>query len=319
MDPSDANRRRIEGQIALIDALAQAVAPESVAREVCEHATRLVGARGALVAMLTPRAETLDVLGHQGLDAASVNAFIDSPPLVARVLAGTPLVTDAHDAPGLLWPKLDAEPAAKSFAIVPLVTRRRVIGVLALAFDAPAAAAVDESGFLGLFAKHAAHALERGQLHDLQESWNHHIEVENLRFRSLVDELDAVFWEADPATFLFSFVSRRAETVLGYPTSHWLRPGFWASIIHPEDRSWAVDFCVQCTADGQDHVFEYRMLAADGRIVRVRDVVYVLRDETGKPAKLRGVMLDVTRDRDPAAPNVGRRLASLAARPHVAP
>ncbi|HET9854218.1 MAG TPA: PAS domain S-box protein, partial [Methylomirabilota bacterium] len=57
------------------------------------------------------------------------------------------------------------------------------------------------------------------------------------RYRDLIQGLDAIVWEADAHTLTFSFVSRRAETVLGYPVERWLRePDFWAHRIHPEDR-----------------------------------------------------------------------------------
>ncbi len=57
------------------------------------------------------------------------------------------------------------------------------------------------------------------------------------RYRDLIQGLDAIVWEADARTLTFSFVSRRAETVLGYPVERWLRePDFWARRIHPDDR-----------------------------------------------------------------------------------
>src|SRR5207247_1546659 len=41
------------------------------------------------------------------------------------------------------------------------------------------------------------------------------------RFADLVQDLDAIVWEAD-ATWRFSFVSQRAEAILGYPVTQWL-------------------------------------------------------------------------------------------------
>lgn len=111
----------------------------------------------------------------------------------------------------------------------------------------------------------------------------------------LIQGLDAIIWEADAATFRFTFVSQRAEALLGYPVERWLEePRFWADHIHPADRDWAVNFCVDCTARGEDHQFEYRMLAADGHVVWVRDVVHVEVDAHKRPVRLRGVMVDIT-------------------------
>ena len=58
----------------------------------------------------------------------------------------------------------------------------------------------------------------------------------------------------------------------------------------------------------RDHDFEYRMVAADGRVVWLRDLVSVVA-ENGQASKLRGVMLDVTARRH--AENAQREQASL--------
>ncbi|MDQ3981668.1 MAG: SpoIIE family protein phosphatase, partial [Actinomycetota bacterium] len=106
--------------------------------------------------------------------------------------------------------------------------------------------------------------------------------------------LGAIFWEADAETFEFAFVSQRAEDLLGYPLERWLLPGFWASIIHPDDRDAAVAALVEATAQVRDGEFEYRALTADGRLVWLKDIVSVIPDDTGKAQTLRGVMVDIT-------------------------
>lgn len=53
----------------------------------------------------------------------------------------------------------------------------------------------------------------------------------------LVDNLDAIVWEAEAGTMAFTFVGGRAEAILGYPIRKWLEePGFWGKHIHPQDR-----------------------------------------------------------------------------------
>jgi PAS domain S-box-containing protein len=113
------------------------------------------------------------------------------------------------------------------------------------------------------------------------------------RYETLVNSLDGIVWEADPRTFQFTFVSRQAERLLGYPVQRWLvEPGFWRDHLHPDDRDWAVSLCLNAVEKGQSHEFEYRMVAADGRTVWLRDIVTVVSD--GGRATLRGVMVDVT-------------------------
>lgn len=118
------------------------------------------------------------------------------------------------------------------------------------------------------------------------------------RFRELVQDLDAIVWEADPATFRFTFVSRRAEKILGYPVERWLtEPDFWANHIDELDRKRAVAYCRKATEEGRDHEFDYRAVAADGRRVCLRDTVRILRDEHGAVQKLRGLMVDISERR----------------------
>jgi PAS domain S-box-containing protein len=116
------------------------------------------------------------------------------------------------------------------------------------------------------------------------------------RFEDLVQAINAIVWEADARTFAFSFVSEQAEAILGYPVEDWLQqPSFWADHLHPDDREAAVSYCLECTRTLRNHEFEYRMIAKDGKAVWVRDLVTVEASTDGAPARLRGVMFDVTR------------------------
>src|SRR5581483_2735859 len=111
---------------------------------------------------------------------------------------------------------------------------------------------------------------------------------------TLVNSLDGIVWEADAHTFAFTFVSAHAERMLGYPLARWTtEPTFWKDHIHPGDRDWATSFCMDATRAKRAHDFEYRMVAADGRIVWLHDVVTVV-VENDQPVQLRGVMLDIT-------------------------
>lgn len=113
------------------------------------------------------------------------------------------------------------------------------------------------------------------------------------RFESLVNCIDGIVWEADPATFRFTFVSAQAEHILGYRVEDWYADGFWAAHIHPQDRERAINYCVTQTRDGSNHAFEYRMLAADGRVVWLKDAVSV-GVCAGQAVSLRGIMVDIT-------------------------
>src|SRR3989454_3545355 len=114
------------------------------------------------------------------------------------------------------------------------------------------------------------------------------------RFGDLVNSVEGIVWEADATTLQFSFVSNQAERILGYPVERWLSdPTFWKDHLHPEDREWALPFCEKATGEKRDEDFEYRMIAADGSVVWLRNLMTVVR-EGDRPAQLRGVMVDIT-------------------------
>ena len=116
------------------------------------------------------------------------------------------------------------------------------------------------------------------------------------RRRLLVESLNVVPWELDLATQRFVYVGPQAERLLGHPLSAWRDMASWEAMIHPDDRAEAVRFCAESTERGVGHEFEYRMLAADGREVWIRDIVTVARAD-GETGQLRGVMIDVTEQR----------------------
>lgn len=113
------------------------------------------------------------------------------------------------------------------------------------------------------------------------------------RIESLINTIDGIVWEADPNTFEFTFISKKVEDILGYSVEEWLScPTFWLDHIYHDDRDWAVDYCTVSTRKNIQHDFEYRMIAKNGSIVWLRDIVNVI-SEDGKPILLRGIMIDV--------------------------
>lgn len=122
------------------------------------------------------------------------------------------------------------------------------------------------------------------------------LEIKELhqRLEDTIKSTNGFFWETDAKSFVFTHVSQYAETMLGYPCSRWINePTFWLDHLHPDDRQFALNQCVSMTTQLLHHQLEYRMIAADGRVVWIHDTVYVI-SEDGKPSKLRGLMLDIT-------------------------
>lgn len=121
------------------------------------------------------------------------------------------------------------------------------------------------------------------------------------RAHELMPRHSVIVWEGDAATFEFGYVGEAAEVLLGYPRDRWTSEAtFWAdTVVHADDRDHAVSYCALCTGQGRDHDFVYRARAADGRVLRLHDVVRVIMGEKGVATRLRGIMFDVTDDAAP--------------------
>jgi PAS domain S-box-containing protein len=114
-------------------------------------------------------------------------------------------------------------------------------------------------------------------------------------FEALVDSIDGIVWEVEVATSRFAYVSPQAQRLLGYPLDAWFAtPNAWAKHLHPEDREAALALHRPEARPDRHHSLHYRMIAADGRVVWLHDIVTVIVNEWGDPVALRGVMVDVT-------------------------
>src|SRR5580765_6056035 len=131
-------------------------------------------------------------------------------------------------------------------------------------------------------------------------------DLHDARLSRLLEAMPAIAWSASIETFRFMYVNPAAEKLLGYPVQRWLEePDFWSEHLHPEDR-YVVNLCHSQSVAGRDHELVYRMIAADGRPVWLRDYVNVYSVD-GKPVELFGVMVDITREREAEAASVENR------------
>jgi diguanylate cyclase (GGDEF)-like protein/PAS domain S-box-containing protein len=127
----------------------------------------------------------------------------------------------------------------------------------------------------------------------------------------LIREIGGVVWEADAQSLQFLFVSSQVERLLGYPREQWLNePHFWHERLHADDRSAALAKRADAAVHKTTYAFEYRMIAQDGREVWLREIASFL-DEPGRPASLRGVMIDVTDGRAPVMVRTSQLYAAL--------
>lgn len=111
--------------------------------------------------------------------------------------------------------------------------------------------------------------------------------------RQLLESTHAIPWEADIQTWSFTYVGAQAAELLGYPCERWLKKDFWVNHIHPDDKPWVIEYCRKSSQQLDNYEFEYRMIAKDGRIIWLHDIVNVVR-ENSKSIGLRGFMIEVT-------------------------
>jgi PAS domain S-box-containing protein len=125
-----------------------------------------------------------------------------------------------------------------------------------------------------------------------QEGRMRHAEA---KYRTLVEQLPlATYTGSASLPAQITSVGPQIEALLGHPASDWLKPGFRADVVHPDDRE-AFLAAVQRTYEtGEDLRLEYRVTAADGRTVHVRDEAIFVRGDEYRPLLLQGYLVDVT-------------------------
>jgi two-component system, cell cycle sensor histidine kinase and response regulator CckA len=115
------------------------------------------------------------------------------------------------------------------------------------------------------------------------------------RFKELVGTIDAIVSEFDLRSRRFTYVSEQSERILGYaPEQLENDPGVWFSNVHEDDLARIEAVTEQAIADRGTFAYEYRIRAADGRLVWLRMGASLVLDERGVPALIRGVSLDIT-------------------------
>src|ERR1043166_4296098 len=106
-------------------------------------------------------------------------------------------------------------------------------------------------------------------------------------FETLLDTVEGIVWEADGDTLNLTFVSRFAETMLGYPITQWLQNGFWERHIYVDDRERVIQEISQAIKKRENLTIDYRVLTADRRLVWIHDRIGVRSHKGG--AKLLGI------------------------------
>ncbi|UQD57109.1 PAS domain-containing protein [Flavobacterium sp. K5-23] len=118
------------------------------------------------------------------------------------------------------------------------------------------------------------------------------------RTESIINTVDGIVWEFDIESSSFTFISKKVEEILGYPSEEWIADSnFWRDHLHPDDQEWAINYCDEKTNGNSNFDFEYRMINKEGNIVWLKDIVNIV-FENKKPKSLRGIMIDITKAKE---------------------
>jgi PAS domain S-box-containing protein len=184
--------------------------------------------------------------------------------------------------------------AEGSYLGVPIVSGDEAIGVLGVQTTGSDARYDDaDARLLETVAANVGVAIQNARL--LSEH-----RAAEARYRSLVESIPvAMYRSAVQDQNASEYMSERAVTMFGYPAEAWEDPAFFATVLHPDDREWVLAENDLAPTEGDTiWVSEYRVIAADGRTVWVRDESWTVRDEQDIPQYLQGCMIDVTEKKE---------------------
>ena len=132
------------------------------------------------------------------------------------------------------------------------------------------------------------------------ESQDAALNLSQQKMAALIHSIDGIVWERTPDTSRFTFISRQSEKILGYAPQAWLdQPNFWEQKLDPQDAAKVIQTGHELAKRGEPYSYEYRMIAADGRAVWIRESGMVLM-ENGQPVAMRGIFQDITRQKSDA-------------------
>jgi two-component system, cell cycle sensor histidine kinase and response regulator CckA len=114
------------------------------------------------------------------------------------------------------------------------------------------------------------------------------------RYRSLVEQLPVTMYVKDAETRAITYISPQVTQLTGYEPTEWQEPSFWKEVIHPADRQRVLDAVDLAHSAGADFADEFRVVAADGRVVWIVDETVPVRDESGRMLYLQGFIRNVT-------------------------
>ena len=135
-------------------------------------------------------------------------------------------------------------------------------------------------------------ALERTELNLAQAGSRYRLLVEHVPAAVYIDMADGEVSDGGR----LAYMSPQIQGILGYKPEEFIGdPELWPSLIHPDDREMAIGAYIDHWTTGRPLRAEYRMAAADGSEVWVRDEAFAMPADAniGRPMS-QGLLVDTT-------------------------
>jgi PAS domain S-box-containing protein len=278
--------------------LLQTINPAEIAAIVVREGRAVSGAHGSLVALLTNDGLEMEFVAAAGYPEAAVKMWqrfgVEVPvPLTTVLKTGEPIFIESRAEALRQYPALkDAYDVTQegALAAIPLVVRGRAVGAYGVSFREDRRIDADQQGWLIAMAQRCSLALDRALLYD-------QVQRSDEGYRLIAEAAGAAMWDRDLETDRLTWSGGGVE-VFGYTPEDLPDVKAWQEYVHPEDRE-RLRTMRRAAIDGGENRWEYefRFLRADGSYASCLAVARVLRDETGRPMRMLGMCLDVTRSR----------------------
>ena len=303
----EAQTERRAAELAVVNETALALVAQRdlqvILEAVGERTVEALGIVGLSICVVDPGTDELTFVYwvDEGVQQRDWESRVLRDPLSARILgSGQPLrIGSGEEAAAIGTPF--ALSGTESYLGVPIPGGDQPIGVLAV--GSPSQHAFDEGDerFLVTIASSLGVALENARLSLAQKASEE-------EYRRLVEALPlAIYKDHADETSTSVYASPKSEEILGYPPERYREAGFFDSVIHPDDRARVASTIEANLAqddpgiESKTYTLNYRVIAADGRVVWVRDDSWIARDERGRPEFIEGFMIDITEQVEAAA------------------
>lgn len=119
------------------------------------------------------------------------------------------------------------------------------------------------------------------------------------KYRTLIEQIPTAVYLAEfGVEGDWLYMSPQIERIMGYTPDEWLvHPHPQASFTHPDDLPRVREAERGAFESGEPLASEYRMQTRDGRWIWIRDEASVVRDDSGRPLFMQGILADITEER----------------------